>query len=186
MSLTRLGKRLHVGIFGPSLCGKSTVAMWLIVMYWRLYGVRSIVCDPNPKQKWPDCALVFRDPEKFWAFMWANRGLAVFVDEAGGTVARNNDLTGVFTRGRQNDHCIHIMGHRMTNLLPEQRDQLGSLFLFSQSPSATKLWVDEWADVRMSAALSLPAYEFIWCEKYGDKATRRHLLTPGKFPPFNS
>ena len=182
--MNRLGKRLHVGIFGPSLCGKSNVAKWLIGIYWRVYRVRSIVCDPNVDQVWPSCALVFRDPAKFWPFVWTQRGCAVFADEAGGTVARNNELTGFFTRGRQRGHVLHIMGHRATNLLPEQRDQLETLFLFTQSPSAVKIWSDEWADTRFEAALTLPKYEFLWCEKYGDKLTRRHRITHGIFPEF--
>lgn len=180
----RLGKRLHVGIFGPSLCGKTNVAKWLIETYWRVYRVRSMVCDPNVDQVWPACALLFRDPDRFWSYFDQSKGLAAFVDEAGGTVARANDLTGKFTRGRQRNHVLHVMGHRATNLLPEQRDQLETLFLFTQSPSAVKIWADEWADPRFEQALTLPKYEFLWCEKYGDPVTRRHKLTHGIFPPF--
>ncbi len=180
----RLGKRLHVGIFGPSLCGKSNVAKWLMVAYWRSLGVRSIVCDPNRDQLWPSCALRFFDPEKFFPYVWRVRNCAVFIDEAGGTVRRNNDLTEYFTRGRQYGHVLHVMGHRATNLLPEQRDQFETLFLFTQSPSAVKIWADEWADPRFEQALTLPKYEFLRCEKYGDPATRRHLIQHGIFPEF--
>lgn len=179
-----LGKRLGIGIFGPSLCGKSNVAKWLIEIYWTHFRIRSVVCDPNPMQKWPACALVFRDPSKFWAYIWKVRGCAIFVDEAGGSVARDNSITGAFTRGRQQDHVLHVMGHRMTNLLPEQRDQLATLFLFTQSPSAAKIWAEEWADLRLLESTSLPQYEFLWCEKYGDKATRRHSIRHATFPEF--
>jgi hypothetical protein len=183
MSL-RLGKRLHVGIFGPSLCGKSTVAMWLIVTYWRKYRIRSVVCDTNVHQQWPACALVFRDPVRFWDFIAKNRDLAVFVDEAKGTVARDDDLTTRFTQGRHMRHVLHIMGHRATNLLPEQRDQMETLFLFRQSPASAKIFADEWADERFSQATTLAKYQFLQCEKFGDPVTGQHKITPGVFPAF--
>ena len=180
----RLGDRLHVGIFGPSLCGKSNVGKWLMQTYWSHMGVRSVVLDPNIHQKWPSCALRFTDPAKFFPFLWAIRNCAVFIDEAGGTVNRNNDLTGYFTRGRQYGHVLHVMGHRATNLLPEQRDQFESLFLFRQSPTAVKIWADEWADVRFAEALTLPKYQFLRCEKFGDPVTGGHSIGRGIFPPF--
>lgn len=182
--MNRLGKRLHVGIFGPSLCGKSTVAMWLILIYWNKYRIRSVVCDTNVHQKWPSCALVFRDPVRFWAFAATHRNLAVFVDEAKGTVARDDDLTTRFTQGRHMGHVLHIMGHRATNLLPEQRDQLEDLFLFRQSPSAAKLFAEEWADERFYQATTLAKYQFIHCKKFGDQVTGQHAISPGRFPAF--
>jgi hypothetical protein len=181
---TRLGLRLHVGIFGQSLCGKTNLAKHLMVKYWKKFGVRSIVCDADTGQSWPACALVFRDPEKFWAFVYSQKGCAVFVDDAGGAIKRNDELTPHFTQGRHRFHVLHVMGHYMTNLLPEQRDQLTTLFLFSQGPTAGDKWEEEWADKRMIESVGLPQYEFIWCEKFGDKATRTHRLIHGMFPVF--
>lgn len=181
-----LGKRLHVGIFGPSLCGKSNVSMWLIWIYWHQLGIRSIVLDPNKQQRWPACALRFYDAEKFWAFVWTVRGCAVFADEMSSKGSkRNGDITEVFTRGRQLDHVVHIMGHYPTNLLPEQRAQMETFFLFDQMPASAKILANEWSEPRMFQAVGLPQFEFIRCDKYGDKATRRHRIQHGIFPKFD-
>ena len=180
----RLGKRLHVGIFGPSLSGKTNVAKFLMVNYWRNFGIRSIVCDKNVNQAWPACALVFRDPEKFWPFVWQKRGCAIFADEGGSSVKRNREATEYFTSGRQNDHVLHVLGHHISNLLPEMRDQLHTLFLFTQTTASASAWAEEWADDRLLGAIGLPQYEFLWAEKYGDKRTRKNAVTHGIFPIF--
>jgi hypothetical protein len=181
----RLGKRLHVGIFGPSLCGKSNVAKWLMLMYWQTLRVRSLVLDPNPLQAWPACALRFYDAEKFWPFVWTVRGCAVFADEmSSAKTRRQTNLIEYFTRGRQNDHVLHVMGHAPTNLLPDQRNQLQTLFLFDQSPDAAEMMAREWSEPRIMESVGLPQYEFLQVEKYGNKATRRHLIRHGIFPEF--
>jgi hypothetical protein len=51
---------VHVGIIGPSLFGKSHVAMYLSREYWRQAARRSIVLDPNGDD-WGPQALVFTD-----------------------------------------------------------------------------------------------------------------------------
>ena len=181
----RLGKRLHVGIFGPSLCGKSNVGKWLMWIYWTHFGVRSIVLDPNVDQKWPSCALRFFDADKFWAFCWTQKGCAIFADEMSSKkTKRNGDITEIFTRGRQLFHVVHIMGHYPTNLLPEQRAQMETFFLFDQMPASAQLMANEWSEPRMEMAVGLPQYEFIKCEKYADRATRRHRIVHGIFPEF--
>lgn len=179
----RLGKRLHVGIFGPSLCGKTNVAKWLVLTYWLQFRIRSVVLDPKFDQVWPACALRFYNAERFWEFIARSRGLAVFADDMG-TDGRQKSLVEFFTCGRHNHHVVHVMGHRISNLLPEMRDQLQTLFLFDQSPTAAKLWAEEWADERLREAAGLPQYEFLWAEKYGDALTRRHAITHGIFPQF--
>jgi hypothetical protein len=182
-----LGKRLHVGIFGPSLCGKSNVGKWLMWIYWTHFRVRSIVLDPNEDQLWPSCALRFFEAEKFWEFAWKQRGCAIFADEMSSKkTKRNGDITEIFTRGRQRNHVVHIMGHYPTNLLPEQRAQIQTYFLFDQMPDAAEKLAREWSEPRMVGCVGLPQFEFLQCDKYSDKATRRHLIRHGIFPQFKA
>jgi len=112
------------------------------------------------------------------------RGCAIFADEGGETVNRNRNLNAYFTRGRGAGHLIHICAHHHSDLLPKQRDQLGTLFLFLASPSSADGWADEWSEERLKEAATLAQYEFLWCEKFGDKETRRHRVTHGMFPYF--
>jgi hypothetical protein len=142
------------------------------------------VCDKNVRQTWPKCALVFRDPDRFWPFVASHFGCAVFADESGSSVNRKKSITEFFTSGRWNDHVLHLLGHHISNLLPEQRDQIGTLFLFTQNGQSAKDWADEWADDRLLESIGLPQYEFIWAEKYGDKVTRKNAVTHGIFPEF--
>jgi len=183
--LNRLGDRLHVGIFGPSLCGKSNVGKWLMLQYWNLFGVRSLVLDPNPLQKWPACALRFYNADKFWPYVWTVRGCCVFADEMSSRKTRRQEaLTEYFTRGRQNDHVVHIMGHDPMDLLQEQRAQIQTYFLFDQMPQKAQSMADEWSEPRLLECVGLPQFEFLMCDKYADKATRRHKITHGIFPEF--
>jgi len=189
--MNRLGNRLHVGIFGPSLCGKSNVGKWLMLEYWRRFGIRSMVLDPNKDQKWPSCALRFFDADKFWPFVWTQRGCCVFADEMSSKKTRRNvDLIEYFTRGRQNKHVVHIMGHAPTDLLPEQRNQIQTYYLFDQSPDAAEALAREWSEPKIAAraedggCIGLPQFEFLRIDKYADKTTRRHKITHGIYPEF--
>ncbi len=195
---------IHVGIFGPSLCGKSYAAKQLSLARWRNHRRRSLVLDLNA-DNWGEHSLVytlppeFRDPPpgvnitdeqrreavaalvgRFLGKMWALRDLDVFIDEATETVGRSTDFTGVFTRGRHRGHIVYAMGHAATVLLPIQRDQFGTLFLFRQSPRAASMFADEWAEPRIMQATTLRKHEFVLCKKFG-APDGSHLIKPGKF-----
>ncbi|OAM87573.1 ATP-binding protein [Termitidicoccus mucosus] len=172
---------IHVGIFGPSLCGKTYAAIMLSLALWRQERRRSIVLDPNGSD-WGPHAIVFRDMDRFLAFLWRHRNCAVFIDEATLTIDRGVEFTDLFTRVRHAGHILHIMGHRATVLLPIQRDQFGKLLLFRQSPGSAKIWGEEWAEPRMVEATELKKYEFLYCVKFG-APDGSHLIQRGKFPP---
>jgi hypothetical protein len=156
---------IHVGIFGPSLCGKTHAAKWLSRDAWARAKRRSLVLDINGEH-WGAQALVFRERSAFLAAFWRHRDCAVFIDEATVTVGRDDSLTDLFTRGRHQGHIVHAMGHRATVLLPIQRDQFGTLLLFRQSPQSAAIWAEEWAEPRIHAATTLPKHRFLLCRKF--------------------
>lgn len=171
---------IHVGIFGPGLCGKSTVGSALSRQAWR-HGRASLICDPM-QYDWGLQALVFTAVnEKFLRVFWTRRNLAVFIDEATLTIKRDVGLIDLFTRGRHQGHQLYVMGHRAVNLLPIMRDQFGTLFLFRCSPSDAKIWAEDWGEPRIYEATGLPKYEFILAEKFA-APNGQHLVTPGRFP----
>lgn len=173
---------IHVGIFGPSLCGKSYVAKRLSAELWRVSGRRSLVLYPQGHEEsgWGHHALVCYDRAHFLKLFWRERNLAVFVEEATETVGRDTELTGLFTRGRHRGHIVHAMGHRPTVLLPIQRDQFGTLFLFRQSPDAAEIVAREWAEPRIHEATTLKRYEFLLCRKFAAPDGGHHV-EKGKF-----
>lgn len=172
---------IHVGIFGPGMCGKTTAAKCLSRALWNNERRRSIVCDPN-RERWGAHALVFdKLDDKFLRTVWRYRNCAVFIDEATMTIDRDTAFTDLFTRVRHVGHILHIMGHRATVLLPIQRDQFGTLLLFRQSPGAAKIWSEEWAEQRILQSCDLKKYEFLWCKKFS-APDGSHLIQKGKFP----
>ena len=196
---------IHVGIFGPSLCGKTTAAKILSLARWRGLRRPSLVLDLN-NEDWGSHALVYTLPERirnppphvnisqderaeavaalvnvFLGKVWASRDCDVFIDEATETVGRSTDFTGVFTRARHRGHVVYAMGHAATVLLPIQRDQFGSLLLFRQSPQAAAVWEREWADVRIRAATEQKKFHFLLCRKFG-ASDGNHFIKPSVFP----
>lgn len=174
---------IHVGIFGPGLCGKSHAGKSLARSF-AAAGRRSVVIYPPghlSDRDWGAHAMVFTDRSRFLDTVWKSRGLAVFIDEATETVGRDAELTGLFTRSRHNGHVVVAMGHRATVLLPVQRDQFGTLFLFRASPGEAKTWAEEWAEPRLVEATTLPKYHFLLARKFA-APDGQHLVTRGSFP----
>ncbi len=157
--------RLHVGVFGPGDSGKTTLLKQLSASYWKLAGIRSICLDPN-LEKWGDHAFVTDDEEKFNRVFWSNKGCAVFIEEATETIARDRKKNGLFTRGRHQEHKIFVSGHSGSNLLPVQRGQLFTLFLFRQPESAAQVWSELFTDKRILECAQLQQYEFLHCQIY--------------------
>ena len=168
-------KRLHFGIFGPGLSGKTTLAQKLSQSYWRNWRVKSLVLDPN-LENWGPQAWVTNDEDRFWDMVW-NREVdcALFVDEGTETIARDKEKTPLFTRVRHrknpNDpkspgHRLHIIGHSGASLLPVQRNQIHTLYLFRQTPKAAELWAEEFSDERIMASTNLNQYQFLFCRMF--------------------
>lgn len=171
----------HVGIFGPGECGKTTAAKSLLAARWRRFRRRAIVIDPN-RDTWPAHCLIFSERDRGLARAWQITGCDVVIDDATGQIYRDTAQNDLFTRIRHQHHTLFILGHTATILLPLQRDALGTLLLFRQSPKAVATWEDEWAEPRIAAAATLKKYEFLWCKKFG-APDGSHLIQKGKFPP---
>ncbi len=180
---------IHTAILGPSLFGKSHVAKWLAREYWRLYRRRSLVLDPTTEpgepHGWPDCCLVFQGEGPgprarfFEAVFKRYRDCVVFFDE-GGEVERDKDMNPYFTRIRHRGHFFHYISHAWTDMLPKQRNQLGTLFVFWQPADAAEFLAREWSDPRFLDAPKLPPYEFLFCRKFGNRPA--HIIERRKFP----
>ena len=175
-------ERLHFGIFGPGLSGKTTLAKYLSREYWRTWGVKSLVHDLNGDH-WGPQAWVTTEEEKFWEMVWHRElDCALFVEEAAETIARDSAKTALFTRVRHRHapggpgHRLHVIGHSGANLLPVQRQQIHTLYLFRQSQAGAELWAEEFADERILGAVSLGQYEFLYCRLYQEPRRLRLRL----------
>jgi hypothetical protein len=157
--------KLHTGIFGPSLSGKTFLAKYLSKMLWERHGIRSVVLDPIGDD-WGPHAIVFTadKEEEFWAFVWSHTGYAVFVDEGTEMIGRDKELIPVFTRIRHQGHKLFVIGHRGSSLLPIMRDQISTLFLFRQTKKACEIWAEQFVNDQIFKAMELDEYEFLWVE----------------------
>ena len=182
---------IHTAILGPSLFGKSNAAKHLAASYWRNRRIRSLVLDPTTEpgepHGWPSCCLVIQGEgegprARFYDAVFKRyEGCAVFFDE-GGEVERDKDMNPYFTRIRHRYHFFHYIGHNWTDMLPKQRNQLGTLLLFWQPADASETIAREWSDPRLLDAVRLPQYEFLYCRKFALRPA--HDITRASFPPF--
>jgi hypothetical protein len=157
--------KLHTGIFGPSLSGKTVLAKHLSRQLWLRHGIKSLVLDPIGDD-WGEWAIVYtadKQPE-FWAHVWREKRFAVFVDEGTEMISRDKDLIPVFTRIRHNQHKLFVVGHRGSSLLPIMRDQISTIFLFRQTKKACEIWAEQFVNDQIFKAMDLNEYEFLWVE----------------------
>ena len=165
---------IRAGIFGPSMCGKTTLARHLSRAYWCRYRVPSLVLDPH-LESWGPQSWVTTDEEVFWDVVWhKRRGCLVIVEEAAATIRRERELVPLFTRLRHLDHKLLVCGHDGTDLLPTMRRNFDELFLFLQPSSAVELWQGDIPDMAgVEAACSLHRYEFLHCRKFSQAQRKR-------------
>lgn len=161
------------GIFGPKKSGKTTLARHLAVQYWELEGRRSLVLDPN-NSDWPDCCLQLPSEEIFWNTCWRTKNCLIICDDAAASIARDGDLTDVFTRINHNGHKLLVVGHNGTNLLPTMREQMDVLYLFRATPKAAGYWYDVFGQEEILQSNQLKRYEFLHIENY-TKPTKKIL-----------
>jgi molybdopterin-guanine dinucleotide biosynthesis protein len=153
---------VNIGIFGPKLSGKTTLAISLSKRFWRMRKRRSFVLDPNLDPNWGEQAWVTDDEPKFWAAVWKTQDALVIVDEASETINRDKGLIAVFTRLRHLHHVLLVIGHSGINLLPIMREQIDTLYLFHTSAKAASLWADDMAQPGFREAVQLRQFEFLY------------------------
>ena len=149
----------HVGIFGPTECGKTTLARALFSAYGSA-GIPGIVLDIN-NEEWSENCIVTADTDEFLDLIENSTGCAVFADEIGETLARNPYYANLFTRIRHNKHKMHCAGHDAASLLPVQRRQLLTLFLFCGTVESCRLFATDIPNIDLTAVPTLRDYEFM-------------------------
>lgn len=168
--------QLHIGIFGPSLSGKTTLAKHLSENLFAGHKIESLVLDPIGDDWGKHSKVFIPDGEEeeremvekdFWDEVWSSNRKLVIVDEGTETINNDRKLIPAFTRIRHRGHKLMVIGHRGTTLLPIMRDQISSLYLFRQSNKAAEIWVEQFSDDRIEQATKLNQYEFLMCVLYG-------------------
>lgn len=162
----------HVGIFGPTMSGKTTLAQHLAREMLR-QGVAVLVLDPFG-ERWP-CTWQTDDRARFLTKAKSSRRCALFLDEAGATVAREDDAEWLFTRSRHWGHRLHCIGQSGTQLTPLMRGQISTLFLFRASRRVAELWAEEFAVDGIASAVDLSQFEFLRATRFPPAVVRSRL-----------
>lgn len=165
------------GIFGPSLSGKTTLAISLSRDYWRVKGIRSLVFDPQDSN-WGTQAWVTKKEEVFWPAVRKSRGALVIVDDASVTIKREADLIDIFTTLRHNHHRLLVIGHTASDLLPPMRKQLETLWLFWQDEKEAIIWENLMPRSELRRAFDLEQYHFLHCRRFGPRPEPEKLPFP--------
>jgi hypothetical protein len=155
------------GVFGPSLCGKTTLVKSLSRDYFNVFGIRSLVLDTVAQSRdWGSQAWVCFDAEKFWPQVWQCRACLVIVDDGSVTIKRDKDLIGVFTAMRHCHHRLLVVGHDSSDLLPVMRRQFDTLYLFKQDRNAADAWANVFMNDDILNVTQLNQYEFLRCQAW--------------------
>jgi hypothetical protein len=149
------------GVFGPSESGKTTLSKKIAFHFFRAENRKSIVLDSIARSYWGDHAMVYTDEKKFWEDIFKQRDMLVVVDDGSVTINRDADLNRVFTTMRHQGHKLLVIGHGAENLLPQMRQQLQRVFLFSQGMKSKEDWEKVFPNKDLSELLTLQQFEFL-------------------------
>lgn len=156
---------LHAGIFGPTLCGKTTLARHLCADFERR-GIRCLVLDPY-NAEWP-ATYQTRHIGEFLAKAKASRSCALFVDESGQLDLRDAEHEWLLTGSRHFGHVCHVIGQTGVQLTPLGRSSITRLFLFRSTEETADYWREVFVDDRIRDATKLQRFEFIRAEMFGE------------------
>lgn len=156
---------LHAGIFGPTLCGKTTLARHLCADFERR-GIRCLVLDPY-NAEWP-ATYQTRKIGEFLQKAKASRSCALFVDESGQLDLRDAEHEWLLTGSRHFGHVCHVIGQTGVQLTPLGRSSITRLFLFRSTEETANYWREVFVDDRIRDATKLERFEFIRAEMFGE------------------
>ena len=165
---------LHAGIFGPTLCGKTTLAQSLCRALENR-GVRCLVLDPY-NAEWP-ASWQTRRISEFLTKAKSSRSCALFVDEAGQLDLRDPAHEWLLTGSRHWGHVCHVIGQTGVQLSPLGRASITRLFLFRSTNDTASYWAEAFVDRRIFEATTLARFEFVRAEMFGD-VSRCRLSPP--------
>lgn len=154
---------MHVGIFGPTRSGKTTLAQKLAQAY-AAAGRAVLVCDPMGVT-WPAAAWQTLDAGALVKKAQASRNCMIFIEEASLSIARDRSLSWLFVAAGNpaaGGHTTHIVGQDGASLLPAMRQQLSTIYLFRCHPDFASTWARQFAMPEIeTAAPTLEKYEFL-------------------------
>jgi hypothetical protein len=179
---------MHIGIFGPTRGGKTTLANALLAQKKKA-GFANLVCDPLlvdlPREKWgqvwPGAVWITTDISEFIDKARRCKRCFLFVEESSLSVKRCRDVSWLFVAAGNplaGGHTTVVIGQDASSLLPGMRQQLSTVYLFRCHPDLAEVWSYQFADPEIvKIAPKLNRFEFITCETYRAKPLAAQKLS---------
>jgi hypothetical protein len=154
---------MHVGIFGPTRSGKTTLSHSLAAAY-RAAGRANLVCDPIGVP-WPAAQWQTTDATALMTKAKSSRGCILWIEESSVSISRDRSLSWFFTTAgnpHAGGHITHVIGQDGASLLPGMRQQISTVYLFRCHPKLAEVWAEQFAEPEIARlAPTLQQYEFI-------------------------
>ncbi|HYU02101.1 MAG TPA: hypothetical protein VEK85_17155 [Gemmatimonadales bacterium] len=155
---------LHDLTLGLSTTGKTTLQQQ-VARRLQNGGRQTAILDPlyvGGASAWGHPAFITGDRNAFLRWARSNQSADLFVDESGISVDRYDPrFDWLTTTSRHLGHRAHFIAHRLTALSPTTRVQCQNLFLFRCNVQDARALADEYGCPGLTAAASLPRYEFL-------------------------
>lgn len=152
---------MNIGIFGPKLSGKTTLARAWCEAQFLKNGKLTLALDIHGDGGWKGNVRATADSAEFWKWVYGSRDKIILVDEAAATIARDRTLVPLFTALRHRGHWLVVIGHSGMDLLPVMRQNLDEIFLFRQPASAAAVWCEVFAEESLMECTELKQFEFL-------------------------
>lgn len=159
----------HSLLLGMTESGKTSLGI-VLAGHYHDGGFPLIILDPMGNPKWPAGPNVFRTSSvaDFLRVFWASTRCMAFIDEAGESVGRFDDvMIQTATKGRHWGHSCHYMSQRGAQLSRTVRDQCSHLFLFTTALDDCKIHANEWNKPELREAHTLPQGHYFHATRFG-------------------
>lgn len=159
----------HIGIVGPTKCGKSTLAKQL-ARDWRRHGRAVFVRDPIGDPEWARVAdWVTECPHELMARAKTSERCLVICDEAGDCLdnsAANKPLFWFARRSRHPGHRFMWIAQEWTAVWPTYRTNTDTIIAFKTDPKNADELARNLVDPGMLGVTRLKRFEFFRKDRF--------------------
>ena len=152
------------------MSGKTILNKRILAPWYKRRGIPVIVLDPMLDQEWP-ADFMTANADEFLALVTDPtkcRQAALFVDEGGMSLTKDDKFNVLTTTVRHYGHVTHLISHKGTNLTPTLRENCSTIFCFRISDDYARDLAKDFAAPQIRDAAHLPAGEFIKADSFGE------------------
>lgn len=173
-----MNKKGHIGIFGMSESGKTTLLIYLAKALKRKNPERKlIVLDPMMDIRWDEGEIrpdfLTHKSEAFITYCKNpenKSGICVMDEGAGENKKFDDGILWTTTKGRHWGHKFLICAQSGVQWSPTVRGQLSHVYLFATNKRGAEIWYEQYnaKEAFQVSDRSWPQYQFLKLSRYSD------------------